>query len=62
MTTNTWFIGGSVAMGIGDTVGVGEGLGFTVSVTLLLVTLPALLLTITAKMAPPSASVVAGVV
>ena len=62
MTTNTWFIGGSVAMGIGDTVGVGEGAGFTVSVTLLLVTLPALLLTITAKMAPPSASVVAGVV
>ena len=49
-------------MGIGDTVGVGEGAGFTVSVTLLLVTLPALLLTITAKMAPPSASVVAGVV
>ena len=41
--------------------GVG-GCGFTVNVALLLVTLPALLLTITAKSAPLSASVVAGVV
>jgi len=62
MTTNTWFIGGSVAMGTGDTVGVGKGAGFTVNVTLLLVTVPALLLTITAKTAPLSASVIAGVV
>jgi len=36
--------------------------GFTVNVALLLVTLPALLLTVTAKRAPSSAIVVGGVV
>ena len=40
----------------------GVGAGITVSVALLLVTLPALLLTVTAKRAPLSAIVVGGVI
>ena len=40
----------------------GVRVGFTVNVALLLVTLPALLLTVTAKSAPLSSAVVGGVV
>jgi len=40
----------------------GAGAGFTVSVTALLVNVPAVLFTTTAKLAPLSAVVVAGVV
>ncbi len=50
-----WFTGCVVIVGA-------TGAGFTVSVAALLVTVPAVLLTTTAKLAPLSAVVVVGVV
>jgi len=50
-----WFTGWVVIVGA-------TGAGFTVSVAALLVTVPAVLLTTTAKLAPLSAVVVVGVV